>query len=74
MNVSQITGHVGYGFVGTGMTVIFDVAPLRSAILSLQVLAGHENDGIDAGVDADGDSRISLAEAVYFLQLAAELR
>ena len=54
-------------------------ANLTDAILALKVLSGIDTYGLirqdyDAKVDADGDDRIGLAEAILGLQVAAELR
>jgi len=47
---------------------------LADAILALQVAAGQRPAGLNAVVDVDGNGRIGMAEAVYVLQTAAELR
>ena len=54
-------------------------ANLTDAILALKVLSGIDTYGLirpdyDFRVDADGDDRIGLAEAILGLQVAAELR
>jgi len=54
-------------------------ANLTDAILALKVLSGIDTRGLirpdyDEKVDADGDDRIGLSEAIYGLQVAAELR
>jgi len=54
-------------------------ADLTDAILALKVLSDIDTYGLirpdyDFRVDADGDDRIGLAEAIHGLQVAAELR
>jgi C1A family cysteine protease len=48
---------------------------LKDAVLALQISAGMPvSSNIDLNADADGDSSIGLAEAVYALQVVADIR
>lgn len=47
---------------------------LINAIKALQVAAGMNPDGADAIADVNGDQRIGLEEAIYLIQVAADMR
>jgi formylglycine-generating enzyme required for sulfatase activity len=47
---------------------------LRDVVLSLQVVAGLNPDGVSTGGDADGDNAVGLAEAIYGLQFVSGIR
>ena len=47
---------------------------LKDAVVSLQVAAGMNPDGISKKADVDGDGKIGLAEVIYILQHVAGLR
>lgn len=51
-----------------------DNVDLADAVLSLQVLAGLDPDGVELGADVDADGKIGLGEVIYILQKVAGLR
>lgn len=51
-----------------------DDVNLKDAILSLKVITGIDNDEVFADADVNNDGRIGIQEAVYILQVVAEIR
>ena len=47
---------------------------LRDVIMSLQVVAGLNPDGVSTAGDSDGDGAVGLAEAIYGLQFVSGIR
>ncbi len=47
---------------------------LHDVVLAIQVCAGMNPAGTDAGGDADGDGKIGLADAIFALQVASGIR